>query len=179
MGSAICRRCHNGPESSEHVFKECPIAKETWSTTIACALWVLWNTRNRFIHKGDLKSGSQTTAFIKNYIRELDGLSSSLPTMQVLISRWDAPTDPWVKINFDADFKKELKESCSGLVARNARQSMLGYFKGCEREANKVAHLIAKEGLQKKETTYLQNTLTSGVEEALNEDRRRVESLRD
>lgn len=42
-----------------------------------------------------------------------------------------------------------------------------------------MAHLIAKEGLQKKETTYLQNTLTSGVEEALNEDRRRVESLRD
>ncbi|KAK8317161.1 hypothetical protein V6Z12_A13G091800 [Gossypium hirsutum] len=156
MGSAICRRCHNGPESSEHVFKECPIAKETWSTigfnwpsqednsdfsdwlnnifelfsfnqcrTIACALWVLWNTRNRFIHKGDLKSGSQTTAFIKNYIRELDGLSSSLPTMQVLISRWDAPTDPWVKINFDADFKKELKESCSGLVARNARSEVI------------------------------------------------------
>ncbi|KAB2048029.1 hypothetical protein ES319_A13G086600v1, partial [Gossypium barbadense] len=85
----------------------------------------LWNTRNRFIHKGDLKSGSQTTAFIKNYIRELDGLSSSLPTMQVLISRWDAPTDPWVKINFDADFKKELKESCSGLVARNARSEVI------------------------------------------------------
>ena len=70
MGSAICRRCHNGPESSEHVFKECP-------------------------------------------------------TMRVLISRWDAPTDPWVKINFDAAFKKELKESCSGLVARNARSEVI------------------------------------------------------
>ncbi|KAK5825721.1 hypothetical protein PVK06_020582 [Gossypium arboreum] len=46
-------------------------------------------------------------------------------------------------------------------------------------EANKVAHLIAKEGLQKKETTYLQNMFTFGVEEALNEDRRREESLQD
>ncbi|KAL1165652.1 hypothetical protein V6Z11_A06G142700 [Gossypium hirsutum] len=118
MGSDIFRRCHNGPESSEHVFKECPIAKETWSTlgfnwltqednsdfsdwlnnifesfsfnqcrTIACALQVLWNIRNRFLHEGELKSRSQTVAFIKNYIRELDRLSSSLPTMRVLTSR--------------------------------------------------------------------------------------------
>ncbi|KAK5793164.1 hypothetical protein PVK06_034302 [Gossypium arboreum] len=45
--------------------------------------------------------------------------------MRVLISRWDGPTDPWVKINFDAAFKKELKESCSGLVARNARSEVI------------------------------------------------------
>ncbi|KAG8491705.1 hypothetical protein CXB51_015144 [Gossypium anomalum] len=253
MRSAICRRCNNGSETREHVFKECPVAQETWSMlgfnwpsqeansdfsdwlnnifelfsfnqcrTIACALWVLWNPRNRFIHEGELK--------------------------------WDAPTDPWVKINFDAAFKKELKESCSGIVARNARSEVIfaktvfhknipsafaieamaclqairvgllqglrkvvvegdsrtvirklqekvedrseievfiqdskflsSGFESCvfrfiNREANKVAHLIAKGGLQKKETTYLQNAFTSEVEEALIDDRWREESMRD
>ncbi|KAK5793101.1 hypothetical protein PVK06_034237 [Gossypium arboreum] len=30
MGSADCHRCQNGMESKEHVFRECPIAKEAW-----------------------------------------------------------------------------------------------------------------------------------------------------
>ncbi|KAH1131616.1 hypothetical protein J1N35_002994 [Gossypium stocksii] len=30
MGSAMCRRCHNGLESRKHVFTECPVTKEIW-----------------------------------------------------------------------------------------------------------------------------------------------------
>ncbi|KAH1113961.1 hypothetical protein J1N35_007339 [Gossypium stocksii] len=159
MGSATCHRCHNGAESREHVFREFPIAKETWAKlgsnwtiqegntdfkdwlnnifesnslnqckVIACALWVLWNIRNIFIHEGEVKFGSQTVDFVRNYIKELDGLSTCLPFIS--------------------------------------------------REANKVAHLIAKEGLQKRETTYLLNMVPTGAEEALIEDRQWTDSSR-
>ncbi|KAH1096750.1 hypothetical protein J1N35_013671 [Gossypium stocksii] len=278
MGSASCRRCQNGAESREHVFRDYPIANEAWTKlgfswpsqdensdfnewlnnvfelyslnqcrVFAYTLWALWSTINRFIHEGEVKSGSQTADFVKNYINELDGLSSCLPVNRLPLSRWATPTDSWLKINFDAAFKKERKESCLGLVVRNTRDEAicskmvfhenipsafatetmaclqairlglhLGLrkveiegdsrtvirklqeegedrseievfiqdsrylsldFESCDfkfvsREANKVAHLITKEGINKGETTYLQNAVFTGVEEALMEDRR-------
>ncbi|KAK5825744.1 hypothetical protein PVK06_020608 [Gossypium arboreum] len=95
------------------------------SLVIACALWVLWNTRNRFIHEGEVKSGSQMANFVRNYIKELDGLSSSLPVIQFHTSRWVTLMDPWLKINFDAAFNREKKELCSGLVVRDAREKVI------------------------------------------------------
>ncbi|KAH1073137.1 hypothetical protein J1N35_025465 [Gossypium stocksii] len=83
MGSATCRRCQNGVETRKHLFRECPIANETWEKLniiwsiidantnfkewiknilasnsmakcrmIACAMWVIWTSRNRSIHEG-------------------------------------------------------------------------------------------------------------------------------
>ncbi|KAH1081859.1 hypothetical protein J1N35_021620 [Gossypium stocksii] len=210
FGSATYRRCQNGAESREHVFRDCPIANETWTKlgfswsiqdgnsdfkdwlnnifelyslkqcrVFACALWVLWTTRNKFIHEGEVKTGSQMVDFIKNYIQELDGLSTCLLVSRLHLTRWVALTNPRFKINFDAAFNKEKKESYSGFApkcffTRTYPQPLL--LKFVSREANKVAHLIAKEGIQKGETTYLQNAVSTGVEEALMEDRRWTEA---
>ncbi|PPS18532.1 hypothetical protein GOBAR_AA02060 [Gossypium barbadense] len=46
-------------------------------------------------------------------------------------------------------------------------------------EANKVAHFIAKDGLQKRESTYLLGMVTSGVVEAMVVDRRWIDSVGD
>lgn len=58
---------------------------------IACALWAIWTSRNRFIHEGKLKSGAQVTVFVKNYLKELNGLHSSVPERRVCVYRWVAP----------------------------------------------------------------------------------------
>ncbi|KAH1122206.1 hypothetical protein J1N35_005366 [Gossypium stocksii] len=128
--------------------------------------------------------------FVRNYIKELDDLSSRLLVNRFPLSRWAAPIAPRFKINFDAAFVKDRNEACSGLIVRNARAEVVcskmvfhenipstfaAKAMACLQaiqEANKVAHIITKEGLKKGETTYLQNELCLGVEEALIEDRR-------
>ncbi|TYG88947.1 hypothetical protein ES288_A12G061600v1 [Gossypium darwinii] len=63
---------------------------------IACAMWVIWASRNRFIHEREEQSGTQMANFITNYIKELDGLSMRLPVNRLQTGRWVAPTDSWV-----------------------------------------------------------------------------------
>ncbi|KAH1090353.1 hypothetical protein J1N35_017610 [Gossypium stocksii] len=172
---------------------------------IACALWAIWTSRNRFIHEGEIKSGSQIADYVIN-LRELDGLNTNLPVRQIHTSRWVALNGLRVKINFDVVFNKHRKESCSGLVALNlglylelreveikgdscsvicklqeekedkseieafikdSKHLSLG-FESCVfcyiyLESNKVTHLIATEGLKKRETTYLVNMVTSSA----------------
>lgn len=35
-----------------------------------CAIWAIWTSRNRWIHKGRKKSRAETVKFIKQYIHE-------------------------------------------------------------------------------------------------------------
>ncbi|KAL1177432.1 hypothetical protein V6Z11_A03G030400 [Gossypium hirsutum] len=79
----------------------------------------------KFIHDGEIKTGSQVADFVRNYIKELEGLRTCLLINRFSLSRWMAPLDQWLKINFDAAFKKELKVSCLGLVVRNARSEVI------------------------------------------------------
>ncbi|KAK5845318.1 hypothetical protein PVK06_001489 [Gossypium arboreum] len=36
---------------------------------------VIWNSRNKFVHEGEMKSGSQIAEFVLNYLNELEGLN--------------------------------------------------------------------------------------------------------
>ncbi|PPR82895.1 hypothetical protein GOBAR_AA37822 [Gossypium barbadense] len=140
--------------------------------------------------RGSICSGN----FVSNYLKELDGLNTNLPARRFHTSRWVAPNGLRIKINFDAAFNKQRNKSCSRLVVRNERaeELNLGLFLGLReveieidsrlfihRESNKVAHLIAKEGLQKREATYLLNMVTFGTEEAVVTDRRWTDSTRE
>ncbi|PPS02949.1 hypothetical protein GOBAR_AA17706 [Gossypium barbadense] len=162
MASPMCRRCQIRAETIEHIFWECPPAKDTWeqlhmvwassddnsdfivwlkntfeSRSMAlcrmtvCALWVLWTSRNKFIHGGENQIGVQ-------------------------IARWTALMGSRLKVNFDAAFNNHNKESCSG-------------------EANRVAYCLAQEGLKKRESTYLTNLVSPSAVEAVAEDRRWTE----
>ncbi|KAG8485777.1 hypothetical protein CXB51_019141 [Gossypium anomalum] len=86
---------------------------------IACVLWAIWTSRNRFIHEGEIKSGSQIADFVSNYLKELDGLHTNLPARRFHMGRWVALNGLRLKINFDAAFNKRRNESCSGLVVLN------------------------------------------------------------
>ncbi|KAG8486187.1 hypothetical protein CXB51_019581 [Gossypium anomalum] len=80
---------------------------------------------------------------------------------------------------------QEEKEDISEIEAfiKDSKHLSLGFesciFRFIHRESNKVAHLIAIEGLKKRETTYLANMVTSGAEEALVADRSWTKSLRE
>ncbi|KAH1130818.1 hypothetical protein J1N35_002196 [Gossypium stocksii] len=76
---------------------------------------------NKFIHEGIIQSGSQMVGFIRNYIKEIDGLSKCLPVCHFHTGRWVASKEPFLKIKFDAAFNKNKNMSCLGLVVRNAK----------------------------------------------------------
>ncbi|KAH1072462.1 hypothetical protein J1N35_024790 [Gossypium stocksii] len=91
---------------------------------------------------------------------ELDRLKLSVPVERLYVVRWVAPIGRRLKINFDAAYNKHRKESCSG-------------------EANKVAHIIALEGIKRRESAYLVNQVHSGAAEIVAEDRRRTECMKE
>ncbi|KAL1182504.1 hypothetical protein V6Z11_A02G121000 [Gossypium hirsutum] len=92
---------------------------------IACALWTIWTSRNRFIHEAEIKLGSQIADFMSNYLKEQDGLNTNLPVRQFHIGRWVALNGLRLKINFDATFNKKRNESCSELVIRNEKAEVI------------------------------------------------------
>ncbi|KAG4212206.1 hypothetical protein ERO13_A02G149901v2 [Gossypium hirsutum] len=152
MASPMCRRCQIRAETIEHIFWECPPAKDTWeqlhmvwassddnsdfivwlkntfeSRSMAlcrmtvCALWVLWTSRNKFIHEGENQIGVQIARFVQNFLKELDDLKSAIPKRRICVDRWTALMGSRLKVNFDAAFNNHNKESCSGLVIRNSK----------------------------------------------------------
>ncbi|KAG8475460.1 hypothetical protein CXB51_032227 [Gossypium anomalum] len=88
-------------------------------------MWAIWTSRNKFIHEGELKSGSQIANFVINYLKELDGLNTHLLVRRIHTDRWVAPNGLMVRINFDAAFNRQKNESCSGLVVRNERAKVI------------------------------------------------------
>ncbi|PPS12972.1 hypothetical protein GOBAR_AA07678 [Gossypium barbadense] len=183
MGSTTCRRCQHEGETPEHLFRECPTAKETWES-----LGVFWpNTE---------------ASYVKNSLKELDGVKTNLPARQIT-NRWVAPTGSRVKINFDAAFNKQRNKSCSGMVVGNEKRDVicfttvfhssvpslfaaealagfqaihLGLFLH-HRESNQVAHFIATEGLKNRENSYLVSMVFSGAEDAVLADRKGLECM--
>lgn len=64
-------------------------------------MWAIWTSRNRFIHEGELKWGSQIADFVINYFKELDGLDTHQLVRRIHTDRWVAPNGLMVRINFD------------------------------------------------------------------------------
>ncbi|KAA3472099.1 reverse transcriptase [Gossypium australe] len=156
MGSANCRRCQTEAETREHLFRDCPVAKDTWERLaiawpnlaanmdfsevlkkifeanslgicrkFVCALWGIWTARNKFLHEGKMQTGSQIVDFFVKYMRELDGTKRFLPESSFHRNRWIAPSGSRLKINFDAAFNRQRKESCTGLIVRNGNSEVI------------------------------------------------------
>lgn len=92
---------------------------------IACTLWALWMSSNKFVHEGECKSGSQVAEFVLNYLKELDKVNVTLPGRVINPNGWTTPNGSIVKINFDATYNMQKKESWSGLVARNDKAEVI------------------------------------------------------
>ncbi|KAK5846015.1 hypothetical protein PVK06_002281 [Gossypium arboreum] len=92
---------------------------------IACAMWVIWTSRNRFIYEGKMKLGTQIADFVINYLKDLDGLNTHLLVRRIDTDRWAYPKGFKVKINFDTAFNRQRNESCSRLVVRNEGEEVI------------------------------------------------------
>ncbi|PPS20529.1 hypothetical protein GOBAR_AA00046 [Gossypium barbadense] len=134
---------------------------------IACALWAIWTSRNRFVHEGEMKLGAQVAYFVINYLKELDRLNKHVPERKVHTARWVAPLGLRFKINFNVAFNKHRNELCSGLVALNI-EIHLG-----------LREVEVEEYSRKRETTYLMHMVPSNAEEAAADDRSWTKAMRE
>ncbi|MBA0554006.1 hypothetical protein Golob_013140, partial [Gossypium lobatum] len=99
------------------------------------------------------------------YLKELDGLNNQLPGSRLLTDRWISPISSINKINFDAAFNRQRKESCLGLVVQNEKVEAIHLglnlgLRALEIEGDAYT-VIATEGLRRRETTYLNEVDTS------------------
>ncbi|MBA0758091.1 hypothetical protein Gotri_021115 [Gossypium trilobum] len=72
------------------------------------------------MHEEKRRTGLAIIDFIKNYVRELDGLNSSIPIQKIELKKRQLSENRFVKINFDAAFRKHENKSCSRIVIRDS-----------------------------------------------------------
>ncbi|KAA3480599.1 reverse transcriptase [Gossypium australe] len=136
-----CRRCREQVETIDHLFRECPVAVEIWSTLLlqnvllnfnshtcrifCCAFWAIWGDRNSRIHDKKVSTGTEIGNFIINYIAELDGLESKKSTKIGRMQSWRHPPRESVKINFDGAFDGHNNTLASGIVVRDNEGSII------------------------------------------------------
>ncbi|MBA0582241.1 hypothetical protein Gorai_024392 [Gossypium raimondii] len=78
---------------------------------------------------------------------------------------------------------KEEDRSEIEVYIKDSKQLNLGFgycvFRFTHKESNKVAHILATEGIKKRETTYQMNMVPSVAEEAVDADRRWTRSMKE
>ncbi|XP_017624602.1 uncharacterized protein LOC108468221 [Gossypium arboreum] len=144
---------------------------------------------NKFIHEGEVKTGSQITVFVKKFMLELDGLKLFIPVERLCIGSWIIGSKIVMNSNIPSAFAAEAVACLHALqlglhlglkeVEIEGDSWTTCVFLFTNRDANEVAHLITSEGIRRRESTYLANQVFSGAVETVAEDRRRTESMRD
>ncbi|MFQ6636590.1 hypothetical protein Gotur_014152 [Gossypium turneri] len=128
-------RCINYPETTDHVFKDCPFAVAVWSrlgfrwslkqNQLQYKDWGFWMARNKLVHENLVQFETYLIQFIQSYIKEIDGVKKKLPVNPEQKENWKPPEGLNVKINFDAAFDRQKKRSCIGIVIRNSDGDIL------------------------------------------------------
>ncbi|MBA0610640.1 hypothetical protein Godav_011460 [Gossypium davidsonii] len=88
---------------------------------------VIWNSRNKIIHEGIYQSIQTLLIFVLGYAREMDSLLVERKcTEGDALLVWEPPIDPWVRVNFDADFYGHLRALSTAAVVRDSEGFLLG-----------------------------------------------------
>ncbi|MBA0660675.1 hypothetical protein Goklo_012652 [Gossypium klotzschianum] len=109
--TSCCPRCASAEESMGHLFRRCPITVEVWSEL-------------NYLHFLNIQ-GKDTANFVSKYMEELKGLEENICTKRRENVSWKAPSSSVIKINFDSAFDGRRFRSVSGMVARDARGTVL------------------------------------------------------
>ncbi|MBA0725584.1 hypothetical protein Golax_022159 [Gossypium laxum] len=84
-----CPRCGRGPETINHVFRDCPNGLNGMCRKTCCVLWVTWNERNKSLHEGFKNFRRWAAEAVGKYIMKLDGLSSHYRSGSSVVVRDD------------------------------------------------------------------------------------------
>ncbi|XP_012477696.1 uncharacterized protein LOC105793320 [Gossypium raimondii] len=94
---------------------------------IAITVWAIWHARNKQVMEGKQQTAQDIRIIVASLVRELDEINRKLPDQrETMKTHWKPPQDPNVKVNFDAAFKLQIHQSCSGFVIRNEIGLILG-----------------------------------------------------
>ncbi|MBA0852729.1 hypothetical protein Goshw_009103 [Gossypium schwendimanii] len=126
----MCPRCGTGPETDLHACRDCPgfFGKDAKQVRISIiTISVIWNSRNKIIHEGIYQSIQTLLIFVLGYAREMDSLLVERKcTEGDALLVWKPPIDPWVRVNFDADFYGHLRALSTATVVRDSEGFLLG-----------------------------------------------------
>ncbi|MBA0679762.1 hypothetical protein Goari_011514 [Gossypium aridum] len=126
----MCPRCGTGPETDLHACRDCPgfFGKDAKQVRISIiTISVIWNSRNKIIHEGIYQSIQTLLIFVLGYAREMDSLLVERKcTEGDALLVWKPPIDPWVRVNFDADFYGHLRALSTAAVVRDSEGFLLG-----------------------------------------------------
>ncbi|MBA0818184.1 hypothetical protein Gohar_003652, partial [Gossypium harknessii] len=132
-----CPRCCSWAEDSLHIFRECPTTTEEWLTWVfkrgndaqyrlfCYALWLIWFSRNQFIHEGKNTSRVVLAQNIQRHMAEYEGMKA-IKILANMNRNYRIQKDiPRVTIHFDAAFDSRNFKSAAGLVGWNLRGELL------------------------------------------------------
>ncbi|MBA0550910.1 hypothetical protein Golob_021819, partial [Gossypium lobatum] len=156
QSQTTCSGCGSAAETTNHIFRECPVAMKVWEElsfselfqvpymeffqwltwvfeqntptsrrVFCCALWAIWGERNKRVHERINRSGKEIAGFIRRYISELNGIEERVPKVTKGGRKWKHPPGQFVKVNFDAAFDENAKQSAVGIMARDSEGNAL------------------------------------------------------
>ncbi|MBA0797683.1 hypothetical protein Gohar_008354, partial [Gossypium harknessii] len=79
------------------------------------AIWAIWLSRNKLVHEGKQQSKTETVTFILGYVHELELLTGKrVEQAAEEIVVWRSPSNPFVRVNFEAIFYKDDSKTGGG-----------------------------------------------------------------
>ncbi|MBA0753295.1 hypothetical protein Gogos_005641, partial [Gossypium gossypioides] len=148
VNNTICPRCGRGAETSDHLFRECLVSVEAWTTLsflniliainmdfIQWLTWVFYHYPLTTVDYSVVRNGT---------FGEIKMLECMRRKLAPEIRKWSHPPSDIVKINFDGAYDGRHHQSASGIVARNASETGL---LSCSEIYQEVAFAFAAEAL--------------------------------
>ncbi|MBA0849922.1 hypothetical protein Goshw_022779 [Gossypium schwendimanii] len=193
-------KCTRDVETSEHIFRDCPSIAEIWrkiSNSLMILLMDLYKNGLITLFPHSLLLYEE---LVESYIRDVDVVQRKLHVRRVENESWKPPKDPFLKINFDAAFQGNDRRSYSGVMEEGDALSVIKKMRSCNedgpvigayiydakkkvegftrcsfrhvpRDANRVAHILSREGLMRGGSTYLEGCVLDIARDAMDNDR--------
>lgn len=93
---------------------------------VAIAYWAIWFMRNKLVHEGRRISITKIVGFIQGYFKECACISGSTMLRPIGVSKFWRPLEhPFIKINFDASFYNNNRQTHIGTVARDRQGQVM------------------------------------------------------
>ncbi|KAL4362884.1 hypothetical protein GQ457_04G002440 [Hibiscus cannabinus] len=107
--------------------------------------WAVWYARNKAVHEALQPSVFNSLSFILASLKEYEMLNLKCGTRSPPIqTKWEAPLENVVKVNFDSAFSHQMLQSVSGVICRDYTGSILA---ACSLPHNYVRDAFMAEAL--------------------------------